>query len=506
DQVAGPGRLPQSRRRLVQGGTVHSAGDIAAQVRRGDAQGVLLPGGEDLRQDGHVRDFQLFHEPLEQLGGARVGVGLEGHHQPFIPHFLGGGEQGVELVGVMGVVIVDLRPMIGTLVLESAAGAGEGGQARLHRMARQAQCPGRRGCRQGVENIVVAVDVELYAGVFLAADHHVEYRPAVHLRQIGGGAVGGMVQAEGEDGMLQPGHRLHGAGVVRVDDDGPRRGHQLRKPAEGVLDVGQILEEVQVVLLHVQNHCHGGEEAEEAVAVLTGLQDDGVPLAHPVAGVEQGQGAADHHRGIRLRRHEDVGAHGGGGGFAVGTGHAQRVGIPLHDGTPGLGPLVHGDTPGHGTGDLRVAVVDGSGADHQIAVPQVFGVVADGHGDAQGPEVADRVALRHVGALDMEAHAPQHLRQGAHGHAADAHQMGPLAGDDIVADGMEIVHHEKTPYLKRTASAPLMILWEYHEVAQKPAIPYQIFHYSMRRRKMQPEKSRAPFQDQRWRPQFRRLH
>ncbi|CAN4014795.1 YlxR domain-containing protein, partial [Dysosmobacter welbionis] len=81
DQVAGPGRLPQSRRRLVQGGTVHSAGDIAAQVRRGDAQGVLLPGGEDLRQDGHVRDFQLFHEPLEQLGGARVGVGLEGHHQ-----------------------------------------------------------------------------------------------------------------------------------------------------------------------------------------------------------------------------------------------------------------------------------------------------------------------------------------------------------------------------------------------------------------------------------------
>ena len=44
----------------------------------------------------------------------------------------------------------------------------------------RAQCPGRRGCRQGVENIVVAVDVELYAGVFLAADHHVEYRPAVH--------------------------------------------------------------------------------------------------------------------------------------------------------------------------------------------------------------------------------------------------------------------------------------------------------------------------------------
>jgi len=62
---------------------------------------------------------------------------------------------------------------------------------------------------------------------------------------------------------------------------------------------------------------------------------------------------------------------------------------------------------------------------------------------------------------------------------------------------MEIVHHEKTPYLKRTASAPLMILWEYHEVAQKPAIPYQIFHYSMEEGKMQPEKSGTLFQ-KRW--------
>ena len=48
---------------------------------------------------------------------------------------------------------------------------------------------------------MVAVDVELYAGVFLAADHHVEYRPAVHLRQIGGGAVGGTL------GMYQFHHK-----------------------------------------------------------------------------------------------------------------------------------------------------------------------------------------------------------------------------------------------------------------------------------------------------------
>ncbi len=79
-----------------------------------------------------------------------------------------------------------------------------------------------------------------------------------------------------------------------------------------------------MVLLHVKDHRHRGEEGEKGVAVLAALQDDGVPLAHPIAGVEQGQGAADHHRGIRLRRHEDVGAHGGGGGLAVGTGKSTR--------------------------------------------------------------------------------------------------------------------------------------------------------------------------------------
>ena len=34
--------------------------------------------------------------------------------------------------------------------------------------------------------------------------------------------------------------------------------HQLGKGAEGMLDVLQILEEVQMIGLYVQNHRHGG--------------------------------------------------------------------------------------------------------------------------------------------------------------------------------------------------------------------------------------------------------
>ena len=114
-----------------------------------------------------------------------------------------------------------------------------------------------------------------------------------------------------------------------------------------MLDVPQILEEIQMVGLYIQNHRHSGIKAEEAVAVFAGFQNNGVAVAHPVARVEQRQCAADHHGGVLLRRHKNVGAHGGGGGFAVGAGDAQGVwGSCASMAAPGLGPLIDGECPG----------------------------------------------------------------------------------------------------------------------------------------------------------------
>ena len=80
----------------------------------------------------------------------------------------------------------------------------------------------------------------------------------------------------------------------------PPSGTSWAKPAEGVLHVLQILEKVQVVRVHIQNHRHSGEKGEEGVAVLTGLQNDGVPLPHPVSRPQGGEGPPDHHRGVPL--------------------------------------------------------------------------------------------------------------------------------------------------------------------------------------------------------------
>ena len=94
-------------------------------------------------------------------------------------------------------------------------------------------------------------------------------------------------------------------------------------------------------------------------------------MAHPVARVEHGERPADHDRRVRLGGHEDMGGHRGGGGFSVGAGDTQSVLIPLHDGAPGLGPLIDRDAPGYSAGDLGVIIVDGGGANDQLGVLQI---------------------------------------------------------------------------------------------------------------------------------------
>ena len=227
-------------------------------------------------------------------------------------------------------------------------------------------------------------DLQFHMGIDLPVDHHIEHRAAVEEGHVVRHAVRRpILHGEGEHRVLQSLHGVPRAGVVGIGDDVAPLGYQIGKGMEGVLDIRQILEKVQMVLLHVKDHRHRGEEVQEGVAVLAGLQNDGVPLPHPIAGVQQRQRAADHHRGISSGLHEDVGGHGGGGGLAVGTGKAHGICVFLHDGAPGLRPLIYGDAPCDGPGDLRVLVVDGGGADHQIAVLEILRRVADGPVDAQ---------------------------------------------------------------------------------------------------------------------------
>ena len=334
-------------------------------------------------------------------------MGLERADQPLVGQGAHGAQKRLHLVGMVGVVVVHLCAVVDALMLEPASRAGEGGETLLHGLAVHPQQVGGGGGGQRIGYVVLAGNVQRHMGVALSPDDHIECAEPVEKCHIVGAAVGAVIlDAVGENGAIQPLHGGAGALIVQIDHDpAGTGGYQLGKLVEGVLNVRQILEEVQMVGVYVEDHRHGGEEIQKGVAVFAGLQNDGVALSHPVAGVEQRQRAADHNGGILLRRHEDMGGHGRGGGLAVGTGHAQGVAVALHDAAPRLRPLVYGDAPCDGPGDLRIAVVNGSGADHRIAVFQVFGGVADGHLDPHGAQVPHRVALRHIRPLHHKAHA-----------------------------------------------------------------------------------------------------
>ena len=372
-------------------------------------------------------------------------MGLEGADHPLVPQGAGGIQQGLQLAGVVGVVVKDLRPMEAALVLQAAARPPKGVQPLLHRPGGDPQGDGRGGGGQGVFHIVNPRHPQGYMGKGLPPVHHVEGGQAPFPDQTCRVDVP-RLQAKGGDGAALPLQGAHGVGVVPVGNDAPALGHQVGKAPEGVLHILQILEKVQVVRLDVQDDRHRGEEGQKGVAVLAGLQDDGLPPAHPVSRPQQGQSASDHHRGVQSGGHDDVGAHGGGGSLSVGARDAQGVAVMLHDGAPGLGPLKDGDARLPGGGDLGVDVVDGGGADDQLGPRHVLRPVAYGDVDTQGAQMLHCGAVVHIGAGDDHARTVEDFRQRGHGYAADAHQVGPAAGLDVIVN-VQNRHGVYTPFV-----------------------------------------------------------
>ena len=97
----------------------------------------------------------------------------------------------------------------------------------------------------------------------------------------------------------------------------------------------------------------------------------------------------------------------------------------------------------------------GGGAHYKVAVPQVFSIVADRDLNPQRAQVLNGITLTHIGALHRKSHALQNLCQRAHGNAADAHQVDALSGNQIITDGIRIIHHRNIlPFQNAAAGIP----------------------------------------------------
>ena len=241
-------------------------------------------------------------------------------------------------------------------------------------------------------------------------------------------------ETEGDDLALDPAQRIHGVDIVTVCDHGAGLGRNaLGKLAERVLDVLDVLEKVQMIRLDVQNHGDRRIQRKERVIVLARLHDDRIALADTVAGVQQRKRAADHDGRVFFRRHHDVRAHGRRRRLAVCAGNTQRIRVAAHERAPCLRPLKDRDAAAVRLVHLRIVVMNGGRADHELdIIRNVGGAVADVDRNAALAQRERIVALAHVRAADVQPRIMQHLCQRRHGHAADTDQQPGFPGNQII--------------------------------------------------------------------------
>ena len=236
-------------------------------------------------------------------------------------------------------------------------------------------------------------------------------------------------QAEGNDPAGNIPQRLHGVRVLGVGDDASVLRSAQRELAEGVLHVGQILKEVQMVGLNVEDDGDGRVEGQEGGIILAGFHDYRVAAANAVPRVQKRQRTAYHNGRVTVGSHKDMGAHGGRRCLAVGAGDAQSVAVALGYCAPSLRPLEYGDAQLMRADYLRIVIMNGGRAHDEFdVVGDVRSVMPDVDMDAVGAQGHDVRVLVHIRTHNADAHALEHLGQRRHRDAAYADKMPLSAG------------------------------------------------------------------------------
>ena len=163
---------------------------------------------------------------------------LEGTDDALVGQRLRHFEQRVQLAGVVGVVVVDVRTMVAALVLKAAARARERRKAEADGLAADAEKirSTRRG--QRVHHVVLAAHAQGDMSIVAAADIDVKARKPVRPDDVFRAALrGGIVVAEPENGLGNALERIAHALIAHIGDDMSADGDELGKAAERVLHI-----------------------------------------------------------------------------------------------------------------------------------------------------------------------------------------------------------------------------------------------------------------------------
>ena len=192
-------------------------------------------------------------------------------------------------------------------------------------------------------------------------------------------------------------------------------------------DVVKVLVEVKVILLDIGDHGDGGVELQKAGVELARFHDERLMTAHARAAADVVKLAADVHRGVKPGVQQHLGDHRGGGRLAVRAADVDGMVVALHQLAEQRRALHLRNAEPCGLGALGVVRADGGGIDDQVRAVHIFGMMADVHLDPLTFQHLCHIGSGAVGAGDGDPGLLQHPGQTAHGAAADADHVRPLA-------------------------------------------------------------------------------
>ena len=267
------------------------------------------------------------------------------------------------------IVVYDSDAVELAFILEPAVRTGEGEQPLLRNIHGNAEQVRHRDGGEGVGYIVVAGHGQGDVIRMLAVLQKIKSDMSVFIiGHIFCTVVRTRCGTIGDDIAVQSFINLLMIIYITVDDQRAVLRKEFRELAEGMTDVLQVFEEVEMILLDIQDHADLREEVKEAVGVFAGLCDKCLRTAHTDIASDGFQDATDRDGRIHIARKKDVGDHGCGRCLAMGSGYGDRRFIIRHQLPQEFRAGQHRDLSGNRFDEFRVGTVDGCGVDHAVDI------------------------------------------------------------------------------------------------------------------------------------------
>ena len=269
-----------------------------------------------------------------------------------------------DLLRMVGIVIDHGDAVPGSLALEPALGSGEIGNSLFNGGHRNAVVVAEGQRREGIQNIMLTRDVQGYSSrlphTFL---HHGEGRMGILvIGNILCAVVGIRVPPECDHPALQPFDEIGKIPDPAVDHQETVLRQKLGKAAEGMADIINILEEIQMIRLHVEDHLCRGMEGQETVGILARLSHKIVLPADADVAADGRKNTPDADCRIHLGNQRRC------GGLPVCAGDVDGLIVGCHHLAEKLGPCEHREAAADRARIFRVIRMNGGGIDHHIGV------------------------------------------------------------------------------------------------------------------------------------------